>query len=295
MASRSACTYGPEPGGRVSTGRVLDPALLDLARAAGAEVRLGHAVASVDLDARRLHVRGPDGTLRPAGASHRRRRRPALGRRAGRRRRAANPPARRGSGSRSTSPTTGRSAVGRADAPDPRRLRRGGPGAGRAGERRDRARVRRGDDGRARRRAGGRATRRGRPSRPPPDDPGAWRAGRPLDEVAGRLADRRAGRPAGRAAVAAGGRRGGIPRPVHGRGATPRARLRRARRRPPSTVALRGATTERSPPTTARWGAGSWPRTRLVAGPGVPRPPALFEYAARRLARATLSVRRWAW
>jgi flavin-dependent dehydrogenase len=57
-------TYGTETGGRPAVGfdrRRLDPALIDLARTAGADVRLGWRVAEVDLAARRLGVRDPDG------------------------------------------------------------------------------------------------------------------------------------------------------------------------------------------------------------------------------------------
>jgi flavin-dependent dehydrogenase len=53
-------TYGDEPAVGFDRSR-LDPALLDLARAAGADVRTGHAVASVDLGAGRLRVRHADG------------------------------------------------------------------------------------------------------------------------------------------------------------------------------------------------------------------------------------------
>ncbi len=54
-------TYGDEPAVGFDRSR-LDPALLELARAAGADVRTGHAVSTVDLDARRLRVRHADGT-----------------------------------------------------------------------------------------------------------------------------------------------------------------------------------------------------------------------------------------
>ena len=53
-------SYGDEPAVGFDRSR-LDPALLDLARAAGAEVRTGHAVAAVDLAARGLRVRHADG------------------------------------------------------------------------------------------------------------------------------------------------------------------------------------------------------------------------------------------
>jgi menaquinone-9 beta-reductase len=52
--------YGTDPA--VGFDRsALDPALLDLARAAGADVRLGHSVVAADLGAHRLDVREPDG------------------------------------------------------------------------------------------------------------------------------------------------------------------------------------------------------------------------------------------
>ena len=54
-------TYGDAPAVGFDRSR-LDPALLELARAAGADVRTGHAVSTVDLGARRLHVRHADGT-----------------------------------------------------------------------------------------------------------------------------------------------------------------------------------------------------------------------------------------
>lgn len=57
-------TYGTEAGGDPAVGfdrSHLDPALLDLARAAGAEVRTGWAVTDVDLDGGVLRLRRPDG------------------------------------------------------------------------------------------------------------------------------------------------------------------------------------------------------------------------------------------
>jgi flavin-dependent dehydrogenase len=65
-------TYGTESGGRPAVGfdrSRLDPALLDLARCAGADVRTGWRVAGVDLGARRLEVRDPDGRTRHAHAT----------------------------------------------------------------------------------------------------------------------------------------------------------------------------------------------------------------------------------
>ncbi|MFL5646520.1 MAG: NAD(P)/FAD-dependent oxidoreductase [Chloroflexota bacterium] len=59
-------TYGTETGGRPAVGfdrSRLDPALIDLARAAGADVRLGWRVAEVDVAAGRLRVRDPDGAV----------------------------------------------------------------------------------------------------------------------------------------------------------------------------------------------------------------------------------------
>ena len=57
-------TYGADAGGESAVGfdrSRLDPALLDLARDAGADVRLGRTVTAVDVDTGRLEVRGPDG------------------------------------------------------------------------------------------------------------------------------------------------------------------------------------------------------------------------------------------
>ena len=60
-------TYGAEDGGECAIGfdrSRLDPALLDLARAAGADVRLGRSVTAVDPDTGRLEIREPDGAMR---------------------------------------------------------------------------------------------------------------------------------------------------------------------------------------------------------------------------------------
>ena len=95
-------TYGAEAGGAPAVGfdrSALDPALLDLARAPGADVRRGWR-------GRGRGPRRPDGsrsaTGRPdapaARLGRRRRGRPAFGRGARGRRRAAGPAARRGSG-----------------------------------------------------------------------------------------------------------------------------------------------------------------------------------------------------
>ena len=57
-------TYGADVGGERAVGfdrSRLDPALLDLARGAGAEVRLGRTVTAVDVDSGRLEVREPGG------------------------------------------------------------------------------------------------------------------------------------------------------------------------------------------------------------------------------------------
>jgi flavin-dependent dehydrogenase len=57
-------TYGADAGGEPAVGfdrSRLDPALLDLAAAAGADVRRGWAVTRVDVEAGRLELRGPDG------------------------------------------------------------------------------------------------------------------------------------------------------------------------------------------------------------------------------------------
>ena len=53
-------TYGLEPAVGFDRSR-LDPALLDHARDAGADVRVGQTVETADLDARRLRIRGADG------------------------------------------------------------------------------------------------------------------------------------------------------------------------------------------------------------------------------------------
>ena len=58
-------TYGADAGGELAVGfdrSRLDPALLDLAIAAGAEIRRGWQVMSVDFDAGRLKARHADGT-----------------------------------------------------------------------------------------------------------------------------------------------------------------------------------------------------------------------------------------
>jgi flavin-dependent dehydrogenase len=65
-------TYGTETGGRPAVGfdrSRLDPGLLDLAIAVGADVRLGWRVTEVDPAARRLTVSDPDGGLRQIRAS----------------------------------------------------------------------------------------------------------------------------------------------------------------------------------------------------------------------------------
>ena len=65
-------TYGTETGGRPAVGfdrSRLDPALLDLAIGAGADVRLGWRVTEVDPAARRLAVSDPDGGPRQIRAS----------------------------------------------------------------------------------------------------------------------------------------------------------------------------------------------------------------------------------
>lgn len=65
-------TYGADTGGGSAVGfdrSRLDPALLDLATAAGADVRRGWAVTAVDLDTGTLQVRGPDGRQTAIGAS----------------------------------------------------------------------------------------------------------------------------------------------------------------------------------------------------------------------------------
>ncbi len=65
-------TYGAEAGGEPAVGfdrSRLDPALLGLAAAAGVEVRSGWQVTAVDLEAGTLAVRRPDGELATVAAS----------------------------------------------------------------------------------------------------------------------------------------------------------------------------------------------------------------------------------
>jgi flavin-dependent dehydrogenase len=65
-------TYGTETGGRPAVGfdrSRLDPALLELATTAGADVRRGWSVLDVDLATRRLEIRDPDGVTRQVRAS----------------------------------------------------------------------------------------------------------------------------------------------------------------------------------------------------------------------------------
>jgi flavin-dependent dehydrogenase len=64
-------TYGADTGGEPAVGfdrSRLDPALLELARAAGADVRPGWAVTAVEPSAGRLEVRRPDGSSAPLHA-----------------------------------------------------------------------------------------------------------------------------------------------------------------------------------------------------------------------------------
>ncbi|MEA2610887.1 MAG: hypothetical protein QOG32_613, partial [Chloroflexota bacterium] len=65
-------TYGADAGGGSAVGfdrSRLDPSLVDLATAAGADVRRGWAVTAVDLETGTLQVRGPDGRETAIGAS----------------------------------------------------------------------------------------------------------------------------------------------------------------------------------------------------------------------------------
>ena len=84
LARRSGLTYGADAAAERrsgSIGRALDPALLELARARGADVRSGATVADVDLRRGELAVRDPTGgTATRAGLGHRRGRRPPVGR-----------------------------------------------------------------------------------------------------------------------------------------------------------------------------------------------------------------------
>jgi len=65
-------TYGADAGGEMAVGfdrSRLDPALLELARAAGADVRPGWAVLAADPRAGRLDLRGPDGAEQAIAAN----------------------------------------------------------------------------------------------------------------------------------------------------------------------------------------------------------------------------------
>ena len=87
-------TYGADAGGEPAVGfdrSRLDPALLDLARAAGAEVRTGWTVVRRCLERGRLDLRGPDGRAHDGGDRRRRRGRASFHRRSGGRRCATGP------------------------------------------------------------------------------------------------------------------------------------------------------------------------------------------------------------
>ena len=65
-------TYGADEGGEPAVGfdrSRLDPALLQLARDHGADVRIGSSVAAVDLDRGEVHVQDPDGVSTQVRAS----------------------------------------------------------------------------------------------------------------------------------------------------------------------------------------------------------------------------------
>ena len=165
------------------------------------------------------------------------------------------------------------------------------PVAGRTGQHRDRAGSVVAAGARPRRRAGrGRRHRGGDPAdRRRPGRVAARRADRRHRR---RLAARASGHPARRSRLAAGRRRRRVPRPVHRRGDPPRAGLGRAGGRgdPRAPARRRGVRRLRARDAAPVPGQGR----RVVARPGVPRQPVLFEYAARRVASSRRFVRRWA-
>ena len=97
-------------------------------------------------------------------------------------------------------------------------------------------------------------------SRRPPDDPAGWRSGRACDAVEGAWPLGPPGHAAGRPRLAPRRRRGRVPRSVHRRGPAPGARVGGAGGPGDPAPAAAGGP-RRSPRTTARCGAGSWPRT----------------------------------
>ena len=294
MAARTTLADGgpADPGdARRDAGRRLVPADLRRTRGAGGRVRpvaarpgaarpgprgrrrrpAGHAVATVDLDAAGSASGTPTATYDLTGA----------GRSSARTVRARWWPGRPDVARTTRLPSRARADLPRArttvrprgcpDARDPRRLCRHRAGAGRAGQRRDRARtvvaVRR-----RRATAPGRSPTRSwrRRSRRPPTTRATGATAPPLDEVAGAWPLGGPGAAAGRAGLAAGRRRGGVPRPVHRRGAPPRARVGRARRPRPIRAHRCAAGTARSPPTSGRCAPVPGQGRGLVAGPGVP-------------------------
>ena len=167
-------TYGADAGGEPAVGfdrSSLDPALLELARAAGAQVRTGWAVADVDPERRPARSPRSGRAGRDRGGRRRRRGRAAVRGRAGGRRR---PPGPSRAAPRADVPPRRSRAAGRARRPDahrPRRLRRDRARAGRPGERRDRARPLVAGRGRPRWRPGRRGPARRGASRPPTTTP----------------------------------------------------------------------------------------------------------------------------
>ena len=230
-------TYGDEPAVGFDRSR-LDPALLELARAAGADVRTGHAVATVDLDARRLRVRHPDGTYDLTA-------RAVVG--------ADGPRSVVARVADVARPTRLPSRLGlayhvaddRPSASDARIhvIRDGYVGIAPVPGGRVNVGIVLGPSWRSTvARDGARAVARSVASSIPAttEDPGDWRTAPPLDEVAGAWpiggrALRRAG-----PGLAPGRRCGGVPGPVHRRGAAPRVRVGGAGRRGCRGIAARG-------------------------------------------------------
>ena len=185
-------TYGADAGGEPAVGfdrSRLDPALLELARRAGADVRLGWSVTAVDPERRPARTCVTSGgTTAPIRRPGRRgRRRPPVDRRPSRRRGPARlAPGRRASGSRTTSPTTTRAPTRDARM---RLLHDGYVGIAPVAGGRVNVGIVLGRSWRARlARTGARSRRRcdrRGASRRPTDDPADWRRGRAADAIAG--------------------------------------------------------------------------------------------------------------
>ena len=294
----SASPTAADDGGPPAVGfdrSTLDPRLLDLARGCGASVRSGWTVTGVDPDARQVVVHHADGiatlradvivgadglrsvVARAAGVTHDRR------------------DWRRGS----ASPTTSRTQASRdRETPGCAWSATATSGSRRCPASRVNVGIVLGRSWRdevARRGARTVADELVAAIPAAEDDPAAWRSGIPTDAVAGawpigHRVTRRAGR-----GLAAGRRRRRLPRSVHRGRAPPRARLGRAGRRGDRGAGRAGGPA-RSPPTSARCSrrflakdAVSWLVQAFLAR------PALFEYAARRVAsrpsvRATMGL-----